>query len=78
MLLPSFCSMAYPALLLSKLAERTREKRQLIMYDVGCQLHRHLKNRLKHLEEKFRFSVPAFHRFAHNMPCQVKKSRNFV
>ncbi|XP_070202676.1 uncharacterized protein [Littorina saxatilis] len=68
------CSMAYPSLLLSKLPQRTsdlREKQQLIMYDVGCKLHKHLKNRMSNLVEQFRFSVPAFHRFAHNMPCQL-------
>ncbi|XP_070191714.1 uncharacterized protein [Littorina saxatilis] len=66
--------MAYPSLLLSKLPQRTsdlREKQQLIMYDVGCKLHKHLKNRMSNLVEQFRFSVPAFHRFAHNMPCQL-------
>ncbi|KAK7094446.1 hypothetical protein V1264_006006 [Littorina saxatilis] len=63
-------SMAYPAMLLS-MFEGKSHKQQLVMYDIGCQLHKHLRLRMSDLVHQFRFSVPAFHRFAHTMTCQL-------
>lgn len=64
-------SMAYPAFVLDKASRQSAVKR-LVLYDVGCMLHKHLSNRMSGLLKQFTFAVPAFHRFAHNMRCQVK------
>lgn len=67
--------LSYPVFILQDLLSRTKNisapQKQLVMYDVACMLRKHLEVRKSQLLQHFTFSVPAFHRFAHNMACQV-------
>ncbi|XP_070191787.1 uncharacterized protein [Littorina saxatilis] len=67
--------LSYPVFILQDLLSRTKNisapQKQLVMYDVACMLRKHLEVRKSQLLQHFTFSVPAFHRFAHNMACQL-------
>ncbi len=43
-----------------------------LMYDIACMLVRHLKTSAEGFAlDKVKFSVPSFHAYGHNAPCQV-------
>ena len=44
-----------------------------LMYDIACMLVRHLKSSDdgRILLDKVKFSIPSFHAYGHNAPCQV-------
>ena len=64
---------SYAAFILSNLPDVINPEglKRLVMYDVGCRLEKHLQANGSELLQRFRFAVPAFHRFAHNLECQV-------
>ena len=60
--------------LLEELAQRVSMETDIyVMYDVACNLVRHLKaNRNSALLDRMKFALPAFHAFGHNASCQVQ------
>ena len=68
------CRLSYAVWLLEEIAQRvSREVDIYVMYDVACNLVRHLKTRGNNaLLDRMKFALPAFHAFGHNASCQVK------
>lgn len=63
--------------LLEELAQRVSVETDIyIMYDVACNLVRHLRANKNgahaHLLERMKFSLPSFHAFGHVTSCQVR------
>lgn len=48
------------------------------MYDIACSLQRHLQKENKDQQANFKFVVPVFHSYAHNMACQLEFGQRFV
>ncbi|XP_076079987.1 uncharacterized protein LOC143050754 [Mytilus galloprovincialis] len=70
--------LSYPVYILKCLLE-TRTDNLVVMYDIACMLHKHLKkNNCEEMLEKCTFAIPVFHSFAHNMACQLSYGQRFV
>ena len=60
--------------LLEELAQRISEEVDVyIMYDVACNVARHLNANRNgtQLLDRVKFALPSFHAFGHNASCQV-------
>ncbi|KAK7471782.1 hypothetical protein BaRGS_00035564, partial [Batillaria attramentaria] len=73
----------YPVYLLKKIAaERDLGSSKIsVMYDVACSFQAHVKNvasQHSELAENFRFVVPAFHSYAHNLGCQLSFGQRYT
>ena len=66
--------LSYGVWLLQELSQQVSSDITLyIMYDVACNLIRHLKTIGDggHLLDRIKFALPSFHAYGHNAPCQV-------
>ncbi|XP_052694490.1 uncharacterized protein LOC128172782 [Crassostrea angulata] len=74
------CILAYSVHLLQHLVDNSEqdERAGIIMYDIACSLQRHLQKENKDLQANFKFVVPVFHSYAHNMACQLEFGQRFV
>ncbi|XP_061170780.1 uncharacterized protein LOC133180253 [Saccostrea echinata] len=72
--------LAYSVHLLQHLVDNSEqdERPGTIMYDIACSLKRHLQKENKDLQAYFKFVVPVFHSYAHNMACQLEYGQRFV
>ncbi|KAH3793563.1 hypothetical protein DPMN_147077 [Dreissena polymorpha] len=70
--------LGYPAYILKKVLQN-HTSNLVVMYDIACTLHRHLKKTMdSDVLRQCTFSVPVFHSFAHNVTCQLEYGQRFT
>ncbi|XP_071140726.1 uncharacterized protein [Mytilus edulis] len=71
--------LSYPVYMLKCILENRSSDNLVVMYDIACMLHKHLKktNNIDVLE-RCSFAVPVFHSFAHNTECQLMYGQRFA